>query len=127
MLRGCIGNMSAVRPLFQSVQDMAVSAATSDPRFSPLTTKEFNQITIKVAILSPMQRMQPDQIEVGKHGVLITHYGKRGVLLPEVAAEREWSRETFLENVCRKAGLPGDAWQQGAKIYGFSSVVFGNG
>ena len=105
MLRGCIGHMSAEKPLVQAVQEMAVAAATSDPRFPPMTSRELQQITMKIAILSPMQRITPEQVEIGKHGVLISYFGQRGVLLPEVASERGWDRETFLENVCLKAGL----------------------
>jgi AmmeMemoRadiSam system protein A/AmmeMemoRadiSam system protein B len=126
LLRGCIGHMSAEKPLAQAVQEMAVAAATSDPRFPPLTNKEISQITAKIAILSPMKRISPRQVEVGRHGLLISHGGRRGVLLPEVAVERNWDRETFLENLCRKAGLPEDAWRQNPTLYGFTSVVFGN-
>jgi AmmeMemoRadiSam system protein A/AmmeMemoRadiSam system protein B len=125
ILRGCIGHMSAEKPLAQAVQEMAVAAATSDPRFPPLTEKELKQISVKVAILSPMQRISTQEVEVGRHGLLISHNGRRGVLLPEVAAERGWNRETFLENLCVKAGLPRETWHQEPALYAFTSVVFG--
>ena len=125
MLRGCIGHMTAERPLAQAVQEMAVAAATSDPRFPPLSSKEIDQITIKVAVLSPMKRIDYQEVEVGVHGLLISHGGRRGVLLPEVAADRGWDRETYLENLCYKAGLPGDTWRQNPTMYAFTSIVFG--
>jgi AmmeMemoRadiSam system protein A/AmmeMemoRadiSam system protein B len=126
MLRGCIGHMSAERPLGKAVQEMAIAAATSDPRFPPLTKQEIEQITTKIAILSPMKRINHQEVEVGKHGLLISHGGRRGVLLPEVASDRNWDKETFLENLCRKAGLPADTWRQNPTLYAFTSVVFGN-
>jgi AmmeMemoRadiSam system protein A/AmmeMemoRadiSam system protein B len=126
MLRGCIGHMSAERPLAQAVQEMAVAAATSDPRFPPLSSQELEQITVKVAVLSPLKRIDTRQVEVGVHGLLISHAGRRGVLLPEVAADRGWDRETYLENLCYKAGLPGDTWRQNPSLYAFTSIVFGD-
>jgi AmmeMemoRadiSam system protein A/AmmeMemoRadiSam system protein B len=126
LLRGCIGHMTAEKPIIQAVQEMAVAAATSDPRFPPLSREELDRITIKVAILSPMQRIGYQQVEVGKHGLLISAHGRRGVLLPEVPTDRGWDRETFLENLCYKAGLPGDTWRQNPTLYAFTSVVFGN-
>lgn len=125
MLRGCIGHMAAEKPLAQAVQEMAVAAATSDPRFPPLTRLELEQITIKIAILSPLQRIDYPQVEVGKHGLLISYSGRRGVLLPEVPTDRGWDRDTFLENLCYKAGLPGDTWRKNPTLYAFTSVVFG--
>jgi AmmeMemoRadiSam system protein A/AmmeMemoRadiSam system protein B len=126
MLRGCIGHMSAERPLGKAIQEMAIAAATSDPRFPPLTKQEIEQITTKIAILSPMKRINHQEVEVGKHGLLISHSGRRGVLLPEVASDRDWDKETFLNNLCRKAGLPRDTWRQNPTLYAFTSVVFGN-
>lgn len=126
MLRGCIGHLAADRPLAKAVQEMAIAAATSDPRFPPLTEREIKQITTKIAILSPMKRIKPEQVEVGKHGLLISHEGRRGVLLPEVATDRNWDAKTFLENLCIKAGLPANAWLQNPKLYAFTSVVIGN-
>jgi AmmeMemoRadiSam system protein A/AmmeMemoRadiSam system protein B len=126
MLRGCIGHMTAERALGKAVQEMAIAAATSDPRFPPLTKQEIEQITTKIAILSPMKRINHQEVEVGKHGLLISHAGRRGVLLPEVASDRNWDKETFLENLCRKAGLPGNTWRQNPTLYAFTSVVFEN-
>lgn len=126
MLRGCIGHLLAERPLGQTVQDMAIAAATSDPRFPPLTKEEIGQITTKIAILSPMKRISYHQVEVGTHGLLISFAGRRGVLLPEVASDRNWDKETFLEHLCLKAGLPKDTWRQNPRLYAFTSVVFGN-
>jgi AmmeMemoRadiSam system protein B/AmmeMemoRadiSam system protein A len=125
-LRGCIGQMVATQPLYATVQQAAVSAATQDPRFPPLTLEELNQITIEISVLSPLSRVRElEDIQVGKHGLLIASGGQQGVLLPQVATEEGWTREEFLRGLCRKAGLPEDAWQHGAALYTFTAIVFG--
>jgi AmmeMemoRadiSam system protein B/AmmeMemoRadiSam system protein A len=125
-LRGCIGHTWADQPLYQVVREMAVSAATEDPRFSPLTPEELNDITVEISILSPFCRVTDvEQIEVGVHGLMIFASGGRGLLLPQVPVENGWDRETFLEELCRKAGLPAGCWQEGATLYAFTAVVFG--
>lgn len=127
-LRGCIGNMIAEGPLWQAVQRNAVSAC-EDYRFlnDPVTTKELGEIDIEISFLTPMLRVKSiDEIVIGRHGLLISQKGRRGVLLPQVAYERGWTRATFLEEVCRKAGLPGDAWKKpDAELHSFEAEVFG--
>jgi AmmeMemoRadiSam system protein A len=124
-LRGCIGIINPLEPLFQTVQECAGSAATSDPRFSPITPSELEEIVIEISVLSPPEPLKDlNQIDVGVHGLIISQYGRRGLLLPQVATEQHWDRETFLAQTCRKAGLPLDAWQTGAEIKVFTAFVF---
>jgi AmmeMemoRadiSam system protein B/AmmeMemoRadiSam system protein A len=125
-LRGCIGHILAQQPLYTTVQQAAVSAATEDRRFPPLTIKELEEISIEISVLSPLKRVTDiEEIEVGRHGLIIVAEGTSGLLLPQVASEEGWDRQEFLEAVCRKAGLPEDAWQQGAALYTFTAIVFG--
>jgi len=125
-LRGCIGELVGRRPLYLSVQWAALSAALADPRFPPLTAEELSQVEIEVSALTPLEEVQDiNDIEVGTHGLLIAKGGKQGVLLPQVAVEEGWDREAFLRAVCRKAGLPEDAWQdEDARLYSFTAEVF---
>jgi AmmeMemoRadiSam system protein A len=126
-LRGCIGHIEADRPLAEVVARVAVSAATEDPRFPPVTPAELPLVDIEISVLGPLERIDPTdpkQIEVGRHGLLIDHQGRRGLLLPQVATEWGWDRETFLEHLCAKAGLPRDAWRRGALVYRFEAEVF---
>jgi len=127
-LRGCIGNMVAKGPLYQAVVDNAVSAC-KDRRFvnNPVTVEELDQLHIEISYLTPMKRVvNTDEIVVGRHGLLISLGGRRGVLLPQVAYERGWTRTEFLAQTCRKAGLPPDAWKRPeAEIYSFEAEVFG--
>ena len=125
-LRGCIGRLQADMPLYRVLQEIAIAAATADPRFPPIRTHEINHLSFKIAVLSPMQRISINEIEVGKHGLLIAHKGRRGVLLPDVPVERGWDRQTFLENLCLKAGLPQNAWRENPTLYGFTAVEFGS-
>ncbi len=125
-LRGCIGHMRADMPLYQVVQEMAVSAATSDPRFPPLTAEELDELSIEISILSPLHRVTDiEQIEVGRHGLMILQGGQQGVLLPQVPVEQGWNREEFLENLCLKAGQPDDCWTDRPTLYAFTALVFG--
>jgi AmmeMemoRadiSam system protein B/AmmeMemoRadiSam system protein A len=125
-LRGCIGNLRSNLPLYRSVQEMTISAATSDPRFPQLTLEELDLVSIEISVLSPLRRITDmDVIEVGTHGLVIHQAGMQGVLLPQVAIEEGWDREAFLENLCLKAGLPHDCWQGKPIIYTFSALVFG--
>ncbi len=127
-LRGCIGHVEADQPLFQVVQLMAVSAATNDPRFAPVAPAELPDIRLEISVLSPLFPIRPEEIEVGKHGLVIETGRHRGLLLPEVPMRRGWGREEFLEALCYKAGLPEGCWQQpGAKLYGFTAVTFEEG
>jgi AmmeMemoRadiSam system protein B/AmmeMemoRadiSam system protein A len=125
-LRGCIGHTQADLPLYQAVQQTAVSAATGDPRFPPLTPKNLDQVTVEISILSPFRRVTDvAQIEVGTHGLMIFKGQSRGLLLPQVPVEQGWDRAAYLENLCLKAGLPTGCWQEGATLYAFTAVVFG--
>ena len=124
-LRGCIGQLRADRPLYRSVQEMAVAAATSDTRFVPLTLEELQRIQVEISILSPMRRISdPQQIEIGTHGLLISKYGHQGVFLPQVPVEQGWtSREQYLDQLCLKASLPTGCWREGAALYTFTALV----
>jgi AmmeMemoRadiSam system protein B/AmmeMemoRadiSam system protein A len=127
-LRGCIGHILAQQPLYTTVQQAAVSAATEDTRFAPLTTEELEETSIEISVLSPLKRVTDvEEIDVGRHGLIIVAEGTSGLLLPQVASEEGWDRQEFLEAVCRKAGLPEDAWQKGAALYTFTAIVFGEG
>ncbi len=125
-LRGCIGYVEAIKPLYQSVIEMAIAAAFQDPRFTPLTDNEFDDIDIEISVMSPLKKISNvDEIEVGKHGIIMKAGYNQGLLLPQVATEQGWDRHTFLENTCFKAGLNGDCWKNaGTEIYIFSAEVF---
>jgi len=124
-LRGCIGHMRADTPLYRVVQEMAVSAATSDPRFPPMTAEELDEVSIEISVLSPLRRItETGQIKVGTHGLVIVQAGHQGVLLPQVPVGQGWDREEFLENLCLKAGLPPDCWIGQPTLYAFTAVVF---
>ncbi len=124
-LRGCIGHLRADMPLHQCVQELAVAAATSDPRFPPLTIDELDQVNVEISVLSPLYRLtDTQQIEVGTHGLVILQAGRQGVLLPQVPVEEGWDRGEFLENLCLKAGLMQNCWTKQATLYAFTAVVF---
>ncbi|MAG07912.1 AMMECR1 domain-containing protein [Candidatus Woesearchaeota archaeon] len=131
-LRGCIGFPEPVLPLFQAVVDAAKSAAFSDPRFSPLTKEEFDNTKVELSILTLPELIEvkePEEylksIKIGEDGLIIRGNFNSGLLLPVVAVEYKWDAETFLENLCLKAGLPLDAWKDlSNKIYKFQSQVF---
>jgi AmmeMemoRadiSam system protein A len=124
-LRGCVGYVLPTSPVYRAVAETARAAAFNDTRFSPVTADEAPHLQIELSILTPPQPINPEAIEIGRHGLLISHHGRRGLLLPQVPAERQWDRITFLEQTCRKAGLPHDAWRNGASIAAFSAEVFG--
>jgi len=125
-LRGCIGNMWSSQELYRTVQEMAIAAATGDPRFPAVSKEELAEIEIEISVLSPLQYVHAmEEIEVGRDGLYITLGPYSGVLLPQVATDWGWDREEFLREVCLKAGLPADAWQKGAMLYRFSAQVFG--
>lgn len=125
-MRGCIGHLQADRPPYRVVQGMDVAAATEDPRFPPLTPEELERVYLEISVLSPFQRLtDPMQVEVGTHGLLILKGDRQGLLLPQVAVEEGWDREAFLEGVCGKAGLPASCWREGAALYTFTVVAFG--
>ena len=129
-LRGCIGSVEPVRPLWADVEANAVYALLRDPRFPPATAKEFPRYRADVSVLSPFEAA-PDPastILIGVHGLLVEKGRRRGLLLPQVAVEWKWDVPTFLRQVCLKAGLPEEAWREGnppATVYTFSAEVFG--
>lgn len=124
-LRGCVGYPMAILPLYRTAVETARAAAFEDPRFAPITLEEAHELRISLSVLSAMQPIVPDEVEVGRHGLLISHAGHRGLLLPQVAVEHGWDRVTFLEQTCLKAGLPPDAWRE-ARIEAFTAEVFGD-
>jgi AmmeMemoRadiSam system protein A len=130
-LRGCVGFAVPTYPLYRTIAETAVSAAFLDPRFPPVTLEEIRQIHIEISILSSLQLVEATdaeaRIHIGHHGLLITQSGRRGLLLPQVAAEHGWNALAFLENTCLKAGLPRDAWREpGARLELFTAEIFGD-
>jgi AmmeMemoRadiSam system protein A len=123
-LRGCVGYVFPQYSIYRTVAETAVAAAFDDPRFAPLGKEEYPRLEYEISILSLVQPIDPEDVEVGKHGLVITYGGRRGLLLPQVAVEHGWDREKFLEQTCVKAGLPTDAWEHGAKIEAFSAEIF---
>jgi len=125
-LRGCIGHISACRPLVETVKDAAVSSAFNDPRFPPLTPSEWPDVKIEISVLSAFEPVaDPSGIAVGVHGIMVRCGYRSGLLLPQVATEQGWDRETFLSHACRKAGLPPDAWRgPETQIETFTATVF---
>ncbi len=127
-LRGCIGQIMARYPLAEAVRNAAISAATEDPRFRPVTAGELASLHIEISVLSPMQPIDDYQdVVVGRHGVLVTRGMRSGVFLPQVAPEQGWDRDEMLRNLCaHKAGLPPDAYKDPeTELYVFTAQVFG--
>lgn len=124
-LRGCVGILEPSYPLYEVIQEMAISAAFKDPRFSPLTREELDLIEIEISVLSPLKRGSIEEIEIGKHGVYLIRGIYRGVLLPQVPVEYGWDKKTFLEHLCMKAGLPPDCYEEeDTEFYLFTAEVF---
>lgn len=123
-LRGCVGYVFPQYSIYRTVAETAVAAAFDDPRFAPLAMEEYPRLEYEISILSPVQAIDSEDVEVGKHGLVITYGGRRGLLLPQVAVQHGWDREKFLEQTCVKAGLPTDAWERGAKIEAFTAEIF---
>jgi len=124
-LRGCVGYVLPVSSVYRTVADTARAAAFEDARFNPVRLEECRLLQIELSILSPPRPIAADAVEIGRHGLLIGMAGYRGLLLPQVPTEHHWGRVTFLEQTCRKAGLPSDAWLRGATIEAFTAEVFG--
>jgi AmmeMemoRadiSam system protein A len=125
-LRGCIGHLEADLTIGFNVVRCAVSAATSDPRFPPVSPSELSRLHIELSLLGPMEPIaRPDDFEIGRHGLMVQSGRRRGLLLPQVAIEWQWDRETFLAQTCRKAGLSGDFWKTGGTLWRFEAEVFG--
>ena len=125
-LRGCIGHIVGDKPLAETLVKMARAAAMEDPRFPPLARVELDQIEVEISILSPLEKVtDPTLIEPGRHGLLVRRHWSSGLLLPQVAVEWKWDRETFLSQTCRKAGLPGDCWKDPeTELFWFEAEVF---
>jgi len=111
--------------VYRAVAETAQAAAFEDTRFYPVTLPEAQALEIELSILSQPQPISAEAIEIGRHGLLISKDAHRGLLLPQVAADHNWDRVTFLEQTCRKAGLPLDVWKNGARIEAFTAEVFG--
>jgi len=126
-LRGCIGYVMPLKPLYQSVTEVAEAAALHDPRFPPVSAKEIDQLEYEISVLSPFRRLLDiKQIEVGRDGLLMRRGSNEGILLPQVPVEQHWNRSTFLEQAGLKAGLSPKAWQdEDTDIFTFSALVFG--
>ncbi|MCD6162133.1 MAG: AmmeMemoRadiSam system protein B [candidate division Zixibacteria bacterium] len=126
-LRGCIGYIKAVKPLYQTIAEMAVQAAFHDPRFRPLTESEFESVDIEISVLTPMTLVEdPNTVVVGRDGLYIIRGYNSGLLLPQVPVEQGWDKETFLNQTCLKAGLPSGTWKEaGTQIYRFQADIFG--
>ena len=125
-LRGCIGIPQEEKALYRTVQEMAIAAATRDPRFEPVTEGEMDDISIEISVLGDYSDMgEVAELEIGRHGLIIEKGRKRGLLLPQVATDHKWSAREFLAQVCVKAGLPKDAWSHhDAKVGLFTAQVF---
>ena len=124
-LRGCVGYVFPVAPLYRGVVETARAAASEDTRFDPVRREEAPNLKISLSILSTLSPVEANQVEIGRHGLVVSMAGRRGLLLPQVPVEHEWDRVTFLEQTCRKAGLPLDAWRMGATLEAFTAEVFG--
>ncbi len=124
-LRGCIGHTQADMPMYVAVQEMAISSATVDPRFRPVTEKELSDITVEISILSDLFPIEVDQVEVGIHGLMLMYGGRRGLLLPRVPVEHGWDLDAYLDNLCYKAGLPLDIWDLNPDLFAFTACEFG--
>ncbi len=123
-LRGCVGYVMPAHPLYRTIAETAVAAAFHDTRFLPVTKEEAPRLEIEISVLSRLQPIEADDIEIGRHGLVVTFGNRRGLLLPQVPVEYGWDVKTFLEQTCHKAGLPPDAWERGATMEGFTAEIF---
>src|SRR5438067_3127431 len=124
-LQGCIGVIEANEPLGEAIVHCAASAALEDPRFAPMRTDQLGELSIEISLLSPMEPIAPESIEIGHHGLFVRLHAQRGLLLPQVATEHRLTREQFLEETCRKAGLSREAWRDPeACLFGFTFEAF---
>ena len=124
-LRGCLGRLEDDWPIARVVAHLGRAVADSDPRFEPVTVDDLETLSIEISALTPEREVHSlDEIEIGRHGLIIERGARRGLLLPQVATEHGWDVETFLEHTCRKAGLPPDAWKHDARILIFEAEVF---
>lgn len=124
-LRGCLGQVEASLPVAGAVVRMAIAVSRDDPRFDPVEADELPGLEIEISVLSRMEPITPERIEVGRHGLLVRRGAFRGLLLPQVPEQYHWSRERFLEETCVKAGLPRDAWKEPeTQVEAFTAEVF---
>jgi AmmeMemoRadiSam system protein A len=124
-LRGCVGQVENPGPLGEAVARAAINAALHDPRFAPVAVEEITSLEIEISILSPLEPVAPDAIIAGQHGLMVVRPPYRGLLLPQVAAQRRWSGQQLLEETCAKAGLGRDAWRDPAtQISAFTAEIF---
>lgn len=125
-LRGCIGHIVSDRPLWETVTRMARAAAFEDPRFPPLSREELDAVTLEISVLTIPERVQDTgDVEVGRDGLIVERGAARGLLLPQVATEWGWDRETFLDQTCIKAGLSAGAWREkDTRVLAFQAEVF---
>ncbi len=124
-LQGCIGVIEANEPLGEAIVRCAAGAAVEDPRFAPVKTEQLAELSIEISLLSPLEPIDPESIEIGLHGLFLRLHAQRGLLLPQVAIEHRLTRQQFLEETCRKAGLPREAWRDPeARLFGFTCEVF---
>jgi AmmeMemoRadiSam system protein A len=125
-LRGCLGRITSDLVLPELVCRLAEEVADSDPRFVPVTLGELGDVDLEISVLTPEWEIRSiDEIEVGRHGLIVEHGANRGLLLPQVPVEHGWDRDTFVGQACVKAGLPPDAWKRGAHLFIFEAQVFG--
>jgi AmmeMemoRadiSam system protein A len=126
-LRGCIGTLEARQPLVDAVVRMAVAAATQDHRFSSVSVAELSSLAVEISVLGPAAPIDPRDVQPGVHGLIVRHAGRSGLLLPQVATDHAWDRESFLRHTCLKAGLPVDTWKDPhATVLAFTAEVFGD-
>jgi uncharacterized protein len=131
-LRGCIGYPEPIKPLIIALIEVAIGAATGDPRFAPLNSHELEKIEVEVSVLTPPERVIVDKpveylekVDIGRDGLIIEKGAFRGLLLPQVPVEWGWDQNEFLTNTCLKAGMSPDCWlQEGVKIYSFQTQIF---
>lgn len=125
-LRGCVGYVFPKASIYQTVIETARGAAFEDTRFWPVVREELPELEVSLSILSALHSIHPEELEVGRHGLVVSMSGHRGLLLPQVPVERGWNRTIFLQQTCLKAGLPPNAWQTGAELEVFTAEVFGD-
>ena len=124
-LRGCIGSIYAEEPLVDTVARVAIQAATEDPRFAPLMASDLSKVDIEISVLSELSFIEPEQVQVGQHGLLLSKGSRRGLLLPQVPEQYGWSREQYLDQLCLKAGLPEKSWKESdCRLQMFTADVF---
>jgi len=125
-LRGCLGRLDSSLPVATLVSQLARAVADSDPRFEPVRPEELDAMSVEISVLTREREIRdPDLIELGRHGLIVEDGARRGLLLPQVPEEHGWDRATFLTHTCVKAGLDGDAWRRGARLFVFEAHVFG--